>query len=301
MAEINIFPIDLQALSKPTCKLITAVSNSIGILYEPTRIRRRAKAKAAARTILAKNRADVQDIEARAAERLHNRELRRQRNIESITHRALATLPQTVSDDPVDEDWIAHFFAQCQDVGNEQMQSVWATILAGEVASPGSFSLRTLNVVKVLRQHDAQLFNQFCTFVWHDDGDHIPILTFKILEPAYSATVIYGILLHLQWLGLIKLHDLSGLFRSIEHGLLHLRYFGHSYVLKFPGDLKKLRVGLAILTDVGQELAPVASPMPDNAYRDRCIADWRETGIKVIERPSPPSPPAQSDPPQAAL
>ena len=45
--------IDLGKLSKPISKLIEAVSQGIGTLYEPTKIRRKAKAQADAALIKA--------------------------------------------------------------------------------------------------------------------------------------------------------------------------------------------------------------------------------------------------------
>ena len=44
-----------------------------------------------------------------------------------------------------DPDWTARFFDYAQDISSEDMQRIWAKILAGEVESPGRTSLRTLD------------------------------------------------------------------------------------------------------------------------------------------------------------
>ena len=77
----------------------------------------------------------------------------------------MAELLQEVSQEPLDWDWAVKFFEMCKDVGNEDMQSVWAKILAGETAQPGSFSLRTLALVKTIRKVEAELFTKLCSFV----------------------------------------------------------------------------------------------------------------------------------------
>ena len=57
--------------------------------------------------ILAKGRAEVQEIEARTVDRLRKREVRRQQNIESITLKAFDELPppEQLSDEKASEDW----------------------------------------------------------------------------------------------------------------------------------------------------------------------------------------------------
>lgn len=55
-------------------------------------------------------------------------------------------------------DWFLRFFESASNVSNEDMQELWATILAGEVTNPGSFSLRTLDTVYNMSQNEAVIF-----------------------------------------------------------------------------------------------------------------------------------------------
>ncbi len=57
-----------------------------------------------------------------------------------------------------DFDWFLRFFESASNVSNEDMQKLWATILAGEVTNPGSFSLRTLDTVYNMSQNEAMIF-----------------------------------------------------------------------------------------------------------------------------------------------
>jgi len=157
------FDLDLpetaKALAEPLKKLIEVVAAGCGRVYEPTGIRRKARAEAEATVLREVAKANASEFARRAVERVIDIEERRQRNIEAIASEAARVLPEKVNSDPVDPDWTVRFFAECQDVGNDQMQSVWARLLAGEVAHPGSFSQRTLSVVKNLRPKEAQHFN----------------------------------------------------------------------------------------------------------------------------------------------
>lgn len=155
-------PETAKALSAPVTKLIEVCAAGCGKLYEPTGIRRRARAEGDALVIMEEAKGRASDVTLRAAQRLLDVEERRQENIDSIVAQAKDLLPEEVSEAPVDPDWAARFFADCEDIGNEQMQTVWARLLAGEVATPGSFSMRTLWVLKNLAPREAQSFNVLC-------------------------------------------------------------------------------------------------------------------------------------------
>src|SRR5215469_1686327 len=98
--------LDLSALSAPAVKLIETVSAAVGRIYEPTHIRRLASAEADAAITRAETDIKVQELASRASERLYRREVRRQKNIESIIESSMKYLPSTVSEEKVDEDWV---------------------------------------------------------------------------------------------------------------------------------------------------------------------------------------------------
>ena len=51
-------------------------------------------------------------------------------------------------------------------VSDDDMQQIWAGILAGEANNSGSFSRRTVNLVADLDKRNAQLFRNLCGFAW---------------------------------------------------------------------------------------------------------------------------------------
>lgn len=108
-------------------------------------------------------------LQVRAALREQHEAIRQQANIENIISQAANELQGandgTVSDDPIDDDWITRFFGITKDISSAEMQFIWSKILAGEIKKPGSFSLRTLEVIRNLSQREATAFKKIIPFV----------------------------------------------------------------------------------------------------------------------------------------
>lgn len=149
--------------SNAAAKLAETISAGLGKFIGPYHRRREAKAEADALVELAKGRTAAQEIELRAAERLLAVATRRQENFEAIVEQATTALPEAVTPEAVSPDWAARFFDACQDVADEDMRRLWGKVLAGEVALPRSYSLRTLHVLQHLTKEEAQLFEQLCS------------------------------------------------------------------------------------------------------------------------------------------
>lgn len=104
-------------------------------------------------------------------QRIQFQEWKRQSNIKSVVQKAAWALgDKEVQDHEVDHDWTAQFFDEVQDVSSEDMQELWAKILAGEVERPGSTSIRTLRVLKDMNQRVARIFSRFCAFCVYTEG-----------------------------------------------------------------------------------------------------------------------------------
>ena len=156
---------------KPIEKLIEVIGKGVGQLYKPIAIKKEAKAEAykieiienAKLKALMKRKDIEQDIMDRIEERVLHRELRYQKNLDSINLIAAQELQSEndVSDEEVDEDWIYRFFSHAQEISTEEMQTLWGKILAGEVKSPGSFSMRTLEILRNLSKSEAEIFQKF--------------------------------------------------------------------------------------------------------------------------------------------
>ena len=89
-------------------------------------------------------------------------ERKRQKNIDDIVVIAANQLKgaREVPKDKVSVDWATRFFNIVQDISEDEMKLIWGKLLAGEVETPGSYSLRTLELLKNLSSDEARLFSE---------------------------------------------------------------------------------------------------------------------------------------------
>jgi hypothetical protein len=277
----------IGSLTEPITKLIETTSSAIGVLYEPTRIRKKAEAEAQAAKVQARSDVEVARIRAegereladRANQRLAAKELRRQGNIEAIVTKAAHQLPDAVSKQPVDADWAVQFFNYAQDIGNEEVQFIWAGILAGEVNRPGAYSLRTLHTLRMLGADDARLFRRLCSYFWRigeNDGGYLGGT--EADEYLKSKGFDSYTFLRLEFLGLILVSGGLELVLHPQHPV-EVWYMGRHLVVKAEAHEKYF--SLSPFTDVGLELVNLVEAEPDWTYYDVVVDAWRKAGIVV--------------------
>ena len=183
--------IDLKSLTKPVEMLIEKISNVVGVLYEPKRIEREAEAQAKADIIKAKSENEITALRQRSEHRRMMEEMRHQKNMESITAKALPQLNENADASQMDDDWLANFFAKCRIVSNDEMQTLWSRILAGETNIPGAYSKRTVNCLSEMDKDEAEFFKKLCGFCWRCkiSKDILPTNSFAISNQVYQEVV----------------------------------------------------------------------------------------------------------------
>lgn len=126
-----------------------------------------AKAQADARSTLLAPNAKIHGeliFDDLVSQRIQFQEEKRQTNIGSVVRHAASTLGDgEVNNHRVDHDWTARFFDHVQDVSSEDMQRLWAKVLAGEVKRPNSTSIQTLNILRNLDRETAKIFSTLCS------------------------------------------------------------------------------------------------------------------------------------------
>ena len=144
-----------------------AQAKLVGAQGDANILRIRAEAQSRAREILVSKDIDTigeLSIAETISQRIVFQEQKRQANIASVVRKAAGQLGvKEVADDEPDHDWTARFFNEVQDVSSDEMQSLWANVLAGEVERAGSTSIRTLGILKNLNQATAHLFRICCS------------------------------------------------------------------------------------------------------------------------------------------
>lgn len=294
---------DLAGLSEPAKKLIKEVSKGIGSVFRPRAMRNEADAKAYEIRAIAAAEADANTIKAReklqteieridtlasgdqelierARIRLLKHEIEGQQNVETIAENALMSLPAKVSDQPISDDWRRKFFLEAENICDHDLQLLWGKLLAGEVTSPGSYSLRTLEVLKHLSMAEAEMFRQACSLAFRDgwimkpDGDPS-----KSLE---SYGLKYEAFLSLRDAGLI--HEGDTLIRDFRGPipLTVVTYLNNGIYMQISGAaLQQLQVPVLPFTRAGKELQNLLEENPCMPYLQSIAAYFRARGLTV--------------------
>lgn len=278
--------INLGDLSKPATVLIEKVAGAVGVIFEPRRITRTAEAEAQAALIRAKGSIELDELRLRALDRFVDQESRKQANIEQITAQAAISLEENANVEQLEEDWVAHFFKNCETVSDAQMQSLWARMLAEEASTPGTFSKRTVGFVESLDKKDAELFTCFCQFVWVI-GDLVPLVFDPQNEIYTKKDITFSALKHLDYMGLVSFESFTGYSRKGLPKFVTPHYFGKPTLIEFGAEKdNRLPIGHVLLTRAGQELAPICGAARNPEFHEFVIGHWLNEGL-IVANPIP--------------
>ncbi|MBI1773173.1 MAG: DUF2806 domain-containing protein [Burkholderiales bacterium] len=261
--------IELKALAVPLTKLVEVIARGMGNLYEPIGTVRNAKADAKAMQIRAEAKLIMSDIRDRAKNRLDHRELSRQENIEAITSKAIAELPDEVSSEPVNQDWITQFISRAQDVCDEDLQLIWARILAGEISRPNTYSKRTLQFLETLDKTEAEELTRLCSMLVKVEENRHILFSYREISTEIDTHVQRPRAIgHFTSLGLISTEERT--VGNADVTGLQINYFDQIYEMNGPPKPEKrgpnmitplqLPISFRELTAMGQQLASIANP-----------------------------------------
>ncbi|HHK4129852.1 TPA: DUF2806 domain-containing protein [Enterobacter roggenkampii] len=273
---MSLIDLSLSGLSKPGAKLIEKISDAIGVLYEPTKIRKLAKAEADANRTKLISKLELDGIEKRAVERFLKKESKRQGNVESISIQAAMNLNENDKISDINEDWVDAFFKECEDINDKEMQTLWARILSEEAKSKGSFSKRTLKLLSTLSKEEANLITYFGKFVWQAST-----LTPILLSDNNGVTdgISFTQLSTLDSLGVIQQGFGYNLTFGVKKGIIY--YYGIPVSVEFSNDNKSewtFSTGTALLTPIGSELMKICGSTPDMDYFNKVFNHINKPG-----------------------
>ena len=262
-------------LSKPADTLIQKVSSAISGVFEPWQIKRVAKAEAEVNLIKAKSEIEITELHRRAMHRFVEEEANRQENIEEITKKSISHLKQESKPEQMEDDWITNFFDKSRIISDDEMQTLWAKVLAGEANSPGTYSKRTVNLLGDLDKKDALLFQSLCRFGWLI-GNFTPLVFDPQAEIYNRVGINFESLSHLNSLGLIQFNSIGGFSRQRLPKQFVVVYCGQPLALSMQKDTdNNLNLGSVLLTQAGRELASIINAPCVGGFADYVKEKWR--------------------------
>ncbi|WP_167512638.1 DUF2806 domain-containing protein [Oceanidesulfovibrio marinus] len=296
-------------------KLLNTVGRGLGWVFDPTQQRRLAAAKAdgiitearawaEAERILSKGPSapfelfpselldqfdeGVRKLALRAGRRFQHQELKREANRTRIIQYAIDEIQnkKNISPEEVDEDWITNFFNQAQDVSNEQMQSLWGRILAGEVRNPSSFSFKTLNILKSISSKDANLFSKYASCMinnadiyiinnFYDYNEMLYLIDLELLNPVISSRCYYYKEQHLN----------EPLFLTIGTRVQMPSAIPTYYplIVKFHAESpSQISIPSYVLSLSGRELSTLIETQPNQEYIHEVVATFKKQRVDVF-------------------
>lgn len=285
--------VDTEGLSVAAKAFVDKISDAISGVARPWQIRRIAEAESDAKLTEAQSEIRISSLQRRAAQRWLAEEEQKQANIESISAKAVPEIKDDAKPDKMDPDWLVNFFDKSRLTSDEEMQAVWAKILAGEANAPGKFAKRTVNLLGSLDKNDAEQFQSLCRFNWRMAISPIPLI-FDTTSAIYAANGINWIgLKHLDEIGLVSFDDVSGMSMASSapneatlpvhewlKRILILSYGADRFMI-YPGVGKRLSLGHVKLSRAGGDLASIFPDAPVAGYLDWVLGVWRQEGAIV--------------------
>jgi len=197
-----------------------------------------------------------------------SQEARKEINVsKAIIHaeEVLAQDPQTPPERSVEDDWLFTWRDYAGRVSTEELQQLWGKVLAGEVKSPGTYSIRTLEFLRGLSTHEAEQISKLAGFIIED------CIIFNPRQHPNERNISFDLLLTMQELGLLLGVESIGLtrqFRSIlpERFLRGLHSNSKVLVVEHDDPIKTLTLHVYLLTTVGNQILGLGSFQPNLDY-----------------------------------
>lgn len=265
-------------------KLFETVSRGLGLLYEPHHKRKMAQASAEEIKVIdqainqttgfpityenGKISVDSEyntELLERTFSRMFYQEMVKQENIDTIVHHAVIELSEVdnkeeISTDEVETDWALRFINSIEDVSDPDMQKIWGKILAGETKQPGTYNLRTLNILKNISRKEAETFEKISQFILTTPHNNKFILKSTSEETEKKYNIEYRDLLLLEECGLMNSNrinlrmTLNNNYDSIIYNSnIVFRMFDLGYGYK-DHETKEIIFDVYKVTDAGIEL-----------------------------------------------
>ena len=187
---------------------------------------------------------------------------------------------QEATDVPVSDDWLLRWRDSASAVSSDELQALWGKVLAGEVKSPGTFSLRTLAFLRNISREDAVLIEKLAPYV---------IKNF-VVRPSENKEVIedltFSSFLELQELGIVSGVEAIGMSTQMrssvpESFVQGLTSHGRVLLVRHSDVNRTLELPIYIVTRLGQEVLNLGWKRADEIYLLKVGELIKQMGFEV--------------------
>lgn len=186
---------------------------------------------------------------------------------------------QQASDESIDPDWFERWYETAKTVSSEDLQRIWARVLAGELRQPKSYSFHTLDFIRRMSKEDAELVSQVAPFLISD-------FIFRHKEFLENKELDMGRLMDLQELGVVSGVEALGLESTISpqiDGDTEIKLKCHDRILFIRADAAPivLRFPIYRVSKLGLQLLSLGSFKSNLEYLKLIAESIKAQGFKV--------------------
>ncbi|MBS3915557.1 MAG: DUF2806 domain-containing protein [Bacteroidetes bacterium] len=200
--------------------------------------------------------------------------------IDTATKSAKYIDPDKPNDIKMDNDFFWNTVEHAKTISNEEMQELVAKIIAGEYNQPGTYSMSTLQTLKMLGKQELELFEKMCSLCINTE--QIPQEIFSLpdsIKPLLNSLGIdFASLQTLQNLGLFLPNGMSRSMDNPDKKNFALNYLGKAIRFK-PTHETNFTIDLPAfygLSNTGKQILNHLSPK----FRDEYYT-WLKTNYKI--------------------
>lgn len=199
----------------------------------------------------------------------------------NLAEEELLRTQQEPSDKEVDSDWLHRWRDNAKNTTSDELRQLWGRTLAGEIKSPGSFSLRTLEFIKNLSQEEALAIAKLGQFAVGRSIFKVPLLEKEGIDLSF--------LLQMDDLGIlngVQGGQISGLELSIpsrEPSKYSNVLINRNRILLIESEdsSKKLSLGCYQISKIGAEVLSLGDFSASEAYMRAIAAMIKQKGFEV--------------------
>lgn len=208
---------------------------------------------------------EIKELYGRTCSRMLYQEMRKQKNIENIVSEAKTILQdeEEVAKEAVNEDWLMRFFNSIQDISNEDMQKLWAKVLAGEIKNPNSFTLRSLDTLSKITKQEATLFEELKPYIIKYRGT-LAILNDDKINEKYN--IFYGKIVEMSECGLIDSSGTMRLTMKVAQQYPFELIYDKKLLKSNNMEEKEIEIPIYKLTQAGKDILGVIGEKYDENY-----------------------------------
>ena len=214
-------------------------------------------------------------------------------------------LNQKADPGKLNANWRERFVSHASKIADEDMHEAWSRILAGEVNTPGSFSIRAIATVADMQHRDAKAFGELCQFTWRTKWSPpgaaplLVVVRFGVPKTPMVRGISFDALKDLESFGLVARgnYTLGGRVGGGRAVFLHAGDPSCTATLKTGDGSHEIPMGEVSFTTIGAQLSRIvdfAPPPPE--YVEACFRLWEEREVygqyrvERVTRGGPPGP-----------